>query len=161
MQLGPAVLIVLRIYLQIYVEHQRRLDRIVQTMPAARNTPILTPDKNPFLRSFRGFTFYLLLPIAMFAFWWKAAVFPEWGSILAIVTVAVIAMHLCLLFRKLSWTQSAVISLVVTILAVAVTLTFGIPLRGPCWSGPSVLPGTILQSLSCEPFRSVAFKQIS
>jgi hypothetical protein len=31
--LGPAVLIVLRIYLQIYVEHQTRLDRIAQWIP--------------------------------------------------------------------------------------------------------------------------------
>jgi hypothetical protein len=136
MLLGPAVLIVLRIYLQIYVEHQRRLDRIAQTMPAARTTAILTPDKNPLLRGFRGFTFYLLLPLAIFAFWWKAAVYPEWGLTLAVVTVVVIVTHLTLLFRRLSWTQRAVISLGVTILAVAVTLSFGVPLRRPCGFGP-------------------------
>jgi hypothetical protein len=34
--LGPAILIVLRIYLQIYVEHSNRLDRIAQRMPVVR-----------------------------------------------------------------------------------------------------------------------------
>jgi hypothetical protein len=74
MLLGPAVLIVLRVYLQIYVEHQRRLDRIAQLIPAG-GTKILTTDKYPFLRGFRGFAFYLLLPLAMLAFWGKAAAF--------------------------------------------------------------------------------------
>jgi hypothetical protein len=36
MLLGPAILIVLRIYLQIYVEHNDRLNRIAQRMPTAR-----------------------------------------------------------------------------------------------------------------------------
>jgi hypothetical protein len=130
MLLGPAVLIVLRTYLQIYDEHLRRLDRIAQWMPAAR-TPILTPDKNPLLRSFRGFAFYLLLPLAILAFWWKAAVFSEWGRALAILAAAVIAMHLTLLFRRLSWTLRAVISLGAAILALAAAVSFDIPLRRP------------------------------
>jgi uncharacterized protein YjbI with pentapeptide repeats len=129
MLLGPAVLIVLRIYLQIYVEHQRRLDRIAQWMPPAR-APILTPDKNLLLRSFRGFAFYLLLPLAMLAFWWKAAAFPEWGQAFAIVVAAVIAVHSTILFRRLSWSRRAVIILVVTTLAIAVTVS-GIPFRRP------------------------------
>ena len=41
MLLGPAVLIVLRVYLQIYVEHQRRLDRIAQWIPRSAG-----PDTN-------------------------------------------------------------------------------------------------------------------
>src|SRR5215472_12253821 len=36
MLLGPAVLIALRIYLQIYVEHGDRLDRIARRIPVAR-----------------------------------------------------------------------------------------------------------------------------
>jgi len=130
MLLGPAVLIVLRIYLQIYVEHQRRLDRIAQWMPAAR-APILTPDKNLLLRSFRGFAFYLLLPLAMLAFWWKAAVFPGWGQAFAIVAAGVIAVHLTILFPRLSWSRRAVITLGVTTLAMAVTVNFGPPFRRP------------------------------
>jgi hypothetical protein len=105
------------------------------------------------LRSFRGFAFYLLLPLAMFAFWWKAAVFPKWGWAFAIVTAAVVAMHLTLLFHRLSWTRRAVISLGIAILPVAacigagrgggvstvwlpgplgpMTTSFGIPFRRP------------------------------
>jgi uncharacterized protein YjbI with pentapeptide repeats len=125
MLLGPAVLIVLRVYLQIYVEHQRRLDRIAQLVPAGR---LLTPDKYPFLRAFRGFTFYLLLPLMILAFWWKAAVF-EWGSGFFIVAAAVIAMHLTLPFRKLPWRLRAVLSLSAAILAIAVMMSVDIPSR--------------------------------
>ena len=75
--LGPAILIVLRIYLQIYVEHSARLDRIAQRMPVVR-APTLAPLKNPLIRAFSGFTFYLLLPVTMLFFAWKAAIFPIW-----------------------------------------------------------------------------------
>ena len=128
--LAPAVLIILRIYLQIYVEHQRRLDRVAQWIPAAR-APMLTPDKNPLLRGFRGLAFYLLLPLAIFAFWWKAAVFPEWGQAFAIVAAAVIAMHLTLPFRTLSWGLRTIIILGVAILALAATVGFNVSMRRP------------------------------
>jgi len=36
MLLGPAVLVMLRVYLQIYVEHSDRLERLRQAMPAVR-----------------------------------------------------------------------------------------------------------------------------
>jgi hypothetical protein len=36
MLVGPAVLIILRVYLQIYVEHERRLDRVARWISAAR-----------------------------------------------------------------------------------------------------------------------------
>ena len=48
MLLGPAILIVLRIYLQIYVEHGDRLNRVAQRMPVAR-APTLAPLKNPLI----------------------------------------------------------------------------------------------------------------
>jgi hypothetical protein len=51
MLLGPAVLIILRMYLQIYGEHERRLDRIARRMSAA-GAPTLAPDKNPLMRAF-------------------------------------------------------------------------------------------------------------
>jgi hypothetical protein len=130
MLLGPAVLILLRVYLQIYVEHQRRLDRIAQWIPAAR-VPILTPDKNPLLRGFRVFALYLLLPLAMLVFWWKAAVFPEWGRNFFVVVAVVVAMHLTLAFRSLSWRLRTVFSLGVAFLTIAAMMTFPIPLRRP------------------------------
>ena len=79
MLLGPAILIVLRIYLQIYVEHSDRLNRIVERMPPVR-APTLVPFKNPLIPIFSVFTFYCLLPVTMLVFVWKAAVFAPWGS---------------------------------------------------------------------------------
>ena len=104
MLLGPAILIVLRIYLQIYVEHSDRLDRIAQRMPVVR-APTLAPLKNPLIRGFSGFTLYLLLPVTMLFFAWKAAVFPTWGSGSGILCVAagVIAGHAMLPLRGVSW----------------------------------------------------------
>jgi hypothetical protein len=130
MVLGPAVLIFLWTYLKIHIEHQRRLDRIAQWIPAARAS-ILTPDKHFLMRIFKGFVFYLLLPLATLAFWSKAAVFPEWGRNFFIVVAAVIAMHLTLPFRSLSGRLRAVLSLGAAILAVAATMSFDIPLRRP------------------------------
>jgi len=129
MLLGPTVLIVLRVYLQIYVEHQRRLDRIAQLITTAR-PPILTPEKNFLLRAFRGFALYLLLPLAMLAFWWKAAVFPEWGRGFFIVVAAVVAMHLTLAF-SISWRLRTVLSLGAALVAIATMMSFPIPLRRP------------------------------
>jgi hypothetical protein len=58
MLLGPAVLIALRVYLQIYVEHSNRLDRLARSASVAR-APILAPLQNPLLRLFSGLMFYI------------------------------------------------------------------------------------------------------
>ena len=67
MLLGPTVLIILRVYLQIYVEHSNRLDGIARRMPVVR-APTLLPLKNPLIRVFSGLCLYLLLPGAMLFF---------------------------------------------------------------------------------------------
>jgi hypothetical protein len=123
MLLGPAVLIVLRVYLQIYVEHERRLDRIARWMSAAR-VPTLKPDRNPLLRTFNGFVLYLLLPLAMLSFSLKTAVFPYSGTGLLSVAVAVSAMHLMLRLRRSSWHLRAALSLGAAILTGAVMMSF-------------------------------------
>jgi len=46
MLLGPTVLIILRIYLQINVEYSERLERLKRSIPAMR-APTLLPLKNP------------------------------------------------------------------------------------------------------------------
>src|SRR6202047_5153859 len=79
MLLGPTVLCMLRGYLQIYVEHSNRLEQLGRSMLAVR-APTLVPLKNPLIRVFSGLIFYLLLPMTMILFAWKAAVFPAWGS---------------------------------------------------------------------------------
>src|SRR5215831_21025678 len=62
MLLGPAILIMLRVYLQISVEHSDRLDRLARSVPLMR-APILVPLKNPMIRVLSALTFYALLPI--------------------------------------------------------------------------------------------------
>jgi uncharacterized protein YjbI with pentapeptide repeats len=116
MLLGPAVLIVLRIYLQIYVDHGDRLDRLAQQIPVVR-APTLVPLRNPLIRVLSGLTFYLLLPVAMMLFAWKAAVFPDWGSGLFCVAVAVIASHVMLPFSRFSWRSKGLLSVSAAIIA--------------------------------------------
>jgi uncharacterized protein YjbI with pentapeptide repeats len=128
MLLGPAVLIVLRAYLQICVEHSDRLDRLARSMSVVR-APTLVPLQNPLIRLLSGLTFYLLLPAAMLLFAWKAAVFPRWGLGLLSVAVAVIASHASLLFRRLSWRWKALLSVGAAVIAGAVMLGFGPPRR--------------------------------
>jgi uncharacterized protein YjbI with pentapeptide repeats len=124
--LAPGVLIVLRVYLQIYVEHERRLDRFSLWLPT--HTP--TPDDYPLLRIFRSFALYLLLPLMMIAFSWKAAVFPYWGLGLLSVATAVIAMHLSLLVCTLTWRSRTFLSLGAAISVGAVMTGFE-PLSRP------------------------------
>jgi hypothetical protein len=133
--LGPAVLIVLRVYLQIYVEHSDRLNRVAQRMPVVR-APTLVPLKNPLIRAFSGLAFYLLLPVTMLPFAWKAAVFAPWGSGLLCVAAGVVAGHAMLSLRRVSWRTRALLSVGVAILAVGAMLPFGgfgpdSPLRRP------------------------------
>jgi hypothetical protein len=110
MLLGPAFLILLRIYLQIYVEHSDRLDRLARRMQVMR-TPILVPLKNPLIRVFSGLAFYLLLPAATLKFAWTAAVLPDLGSGLFCVAAGVMATHALLRVRWVSWRSRALLSL--------------------------------------------------
>ena len=129
MLLGPALLIVLRVYLQIYVEHSERLERLARltSMPRA---PMLVPFHNPLIRYFSGLIFYLLLPLTMLLFAWKAAVFPRWGSGLLCVAVAVIASHLMLPARQFSWRFKALLSAGAAFVVVAIIIGAG-PVRRP------------------------------
>jgi uncharacterized protein YjbI with pentapeptide repeats len=115
MLLGPAVLIVLRIYLQIYVEHNDRLDRLGRSVSPVR-APTLIPLQNSLIRLFSGFIFYLLLPVAMILFAWKAAVFPAWGSGLLCVATAVVVTHVMLRFSRFSWRLKGLLSISVAII---------------------------------------------
>src|SRR5262245_4025048 len=129
MLLGPAVLIVLRVYLQIYVEHSDRLDRLARSVPLVR-APTLVPLRNPLIRVLSGVTFYLLLPLALLLFAWKAAVFPKWGSGLLGVATGVLVSHLMLPFSRFSWRSKGLLSVSLVIIATGITLRFG-PLQRP------------------------------
>jgi hypothetical protein len=127
MLLGPLVLIALRVYLQIYVEHSKRLDRLAQRVPAVR-APNLVPLQNRLMRFISGVIFYLLLPVAMMLFAWKAAVFPVWGSSLLCVAAGVIVSHGMLSLRSVSSRLKALLSAGAAILAGVVIFGFG-PVR--------------------------------
>jgi Pentapeptide repeats (8 copies) len=127
MLLGPAVLIVLRVYLQIYVEHGDRLDRLARSLSVPR-APSLIPLQNPLIRLFSVLIFYLLLPVAMLLFAWKAAVFPYRALGLFGVAIAVIAGHV-LLFSGFSWRSRALLSIGAAIIGGAIMLGFGPPRR--------------------------------
>ena len=129
MLLGPAVLIMLRVYLQIYVEHSDRLDRLARSVSAVR-APTLVPLRNPLIRVLSGLIFYLLLPVTMLLFAWKAAVFTLWGSGLFGVAVASIASHVMLPFSRFSWRSKVLLSVSAAIIAAGVIFRFG-PLPRP------------------------------
>ncbi|WP_049803034.1 pentapeptide repeat-containing protein [Bradyrhizobium japonicum] len=147
MLLGPTVLIVLRIYLQIYVEHSERLERLARSMSVAR-TPMLVPLQNPLIRGFSGLTFYLLLPLTMFAFAWKAAAFPASGSALLVVAAVVIASHLVLPLKKFSGRSKALLSSGAAIVVFAMLVGNG-PVRRPFYLFRANLTG---QYFSFEDF---------
>jgi uncharacterized protein YjbI with pentapeptide repeats len=128
MLLGPAVLIALRVYLQMYVEHSDRLDRLARSVSIVR-APTLVPLQNSWIRLFSGLIFYLLMPVTMILFAWKAAVFPAWGLGLSGVAVAVIVSHLTLPFSRFSWRTRGLLSVSAAILAGGVMLGFGPPHR--------------------------------
>jgi Pentapeptide repeats (8 copies) len=133
MLLGPTVLIVLRVYLQIYVEHSDRLDRLARSVSAVR-APTLVPLRNPPIRVLSGLTFYLLLPVAMMLFAWKAAVFPTWGAGLLCVARGVVVSHVMLPFSRFSWRSKALLSVTAAIISGVLLLGFGLgfgPVRRP------------------------------
>jgi hypothetical protein len=121
MLLGPAVLIALRVYLQMYVEHGDRLDRLARWVSAER-APTLVLLQNQLIRLFSGMVFYMLLPVTMLLFAWKAAVFPAWGLGLFGVAVAVIVSHAMLPFSKFSWRSRGLLSVTAAIIAGGVML---------------------------------------
>src|ERR1700730_4004862 len=89
---------------------------------------------NPLIRVFSGLTFYLLLPVAMMLFAWKAAVFPAWGSGLLCVATGVVVSHVMLPFRRFSWRSKALLSISAAIISAAIivggaVLGFGPPRR--------------------------------
>jgi hypothetical protein len=125
MLLGPAILIILRLYLQIYAEHSDRLDQLARSVSVTR-APTLVPLQNPLIRLFSGLVFYVLLPATVALFAWKAAVFPAWGSGLFVVAVAVIVSHVMLPFGRLSWRLKGFLSISAAATAAGIIIAAGI-----------------------------------
>jgi Pentapeptide repeats (8 copies) len=133
MLLGPTVLILLRVYLQIYVEHSARLERLARSFSAVR-APTLAPLQNSLIWLFGLSIFYVLLPVTILLFAWKAAVFPAWGLGLFGVAVAIIVSHVMLPFGPSSrrskvllsvWRSKVLLSGSAAMIAVVVVLGLG------------------------------------
>jgi uncharacterized protein YjbI with pentapeptide repeats len=126
MIIGPLVLIVLRVYLQIYVEHSSRLDRLAQSVSVVR-PPTLVPLENSWIRLFSGLVFYALLPAIMLCFAWKAAVLPKSALFTVVTTLAigVIAYHEMLL----SWRPKGLLTAGVAIIVGGIIFGFLSPRR--------------------------------
>jgi hypothetical protein len=130
MLLGPAVLIILRIFLQIYVEHGERLDRLARTTLSPR-APTLLPRQNSLMRWFSGFIFYLLLPITLCLFARKALVYPLLGFFLFFFAIAAIASH-SMLRGPLSWRTRGIRTFGMTVVFVGLIIA----IRGDLPSRP-------------------------
>ncbi len=100
--LGPIVLIAVRAYLEIYVSHWRRLDRLVRRSPTAisRRVPVASPLRHPLLRVFSFFVLYPLVPLVLAIFTYKAMAFWQWGVVLLFLTLIATAV---LLFLRFPW----------------------------------------------------------
>jgi hypothetical protein len=140
MIVGPLVLIVLRIYLQIYVELMRRLEPIGQRLHPLR-VPTLDIRRNVLLQGFTSFVLYLLLPLTMLAFTWKAAVLVAWIPALVGTTTAVIVSHVMLPLRwpwqaKMSTRAKILLGLSIVIIPAGVILAILIRLGGESLQRP-------------------------
>jgi hypothetical protein len=133
---GPAVLIALRVCLEIYADHWRRLEAIRRRLPLPPRAPALVPLRNRYLQGFTWVARYLLLPAAMLDFTWKAAVFPDYAAGLLCATVAVVVGHVLLL--RASWWAPALLSV-------------GAALVG-FFAATAYSQGTISQGLILRPF---------
>src|SRR5262249_30344278 len=91
--------------------------------------PTLVPLQNSLIRLFGGLTFYLLLPVAMLLFAWKAAVFLYWGLGLFCVAAAVIAWHVLLPVRGLSLLSRGLLIVGAAIIVGGILLPLGLPHR--------------------------------
>jgi hypothetical protein len=85
MLVAPAVLIVMRVYLEVYVHRWRLLDR--ELTPESEPKTV-SPLKHPLLRVFSAIVLYPLLPAILFLFVWKAAAGFIWVDAILGVAVA-------------------------------------------------------------------------
>lgn len=89
---GPLLLIGVRVLLQVYVEHWRALEG-----DAAGVSRAISPLHHPLLRVATWFVMWLLVPLTLAGYVWKAMGLPEtWGYALFVVlvfSVGIMAIH--------------------------------------------------------------------
>ena len=96
---GPIILLILRIYLQIYYEHWKLLERVMSKRKMTK-VPILSFHDHHFLDSMKLIILYLMIPFAMVFFVIKSAALPNWGNKMAVVTLFMTLGHLIFLKRS-------------------------------------------------------------
>ncbi len=86
---APALLIGMRFYLEVYVQHWRQLDAELDPETEPKT---LSPLKHPRLRIFSAVVLYFLLPAILVLFAWKVAAKDVWGEAFLVLTaVCVVA----------------------------------------------------------------------
>jgi uncharacterized protein YjbI with pentapeptide repeats len=94
MLIGPFVLIVIRLYLEVYVQHYTYA--LEHPAPMADRT-LVTPHRHPFLRGAAWCVLYVAVPFTMGWFVWKDAVRLDWDwqkFLLLCATAVVTAYHI-------------------------------------------------------------------
>jgi|GEM_PF-1778828 len=110
---GPLLLIGVRIYLQVYVQHWHHLDEIANDR-AVKRAIVISPMRHPVLRRLSEAVLYLLVPAILAAFTWKAMAIPkELGYGLLILTVFVTLVHLSQAWRR-EWSVRLVLCTYIT-----------------------------------------------
>jgi len=114
---------------EIYIEHRKRLARVARFAPAKRD-PTLLLSRNAFLRVAFTLILSLLLPLTLFMFAWKAAVFPRWSSRLLFVAFAASVMQVAIPHRRLFWGRlKKALSLGVVLVGAGLITGLGTPRR--------------------------------
>jgi len=90
--IGPLVLLGLRIHLHVYEQHRKILDRTLSSIPHIEKPTVSLCD-HPLLRLFSTFVIYLLVPIVMMDFAYKARGLVQWIRPMFLLTSIVITIH--------------------------------------------------------------------
>ena len=96
MVVAPALLIGMRFYLEVYVQHWRQLDAELDSETEPKT---LSPLKHPWLRRFSDFVLYPLLPAMLVLFVWKGAAKDGWGEAFLVLTAVCVVAQVYLFVR--------------------------------------------------------------
>lgn len=120
----PAILIGLRIHLEIYLKHWHRLEakRIDHGYPAP---DIISPLRHPVLKVFSWFVSYPLVPSAIALLAYKAAVFWEWSAALAGVSFVCAVLLAPITVNRKSYEIKLLFAIGIIIIATFVSSFFG------------------------------------
>ena len=91
--IGPLILMLVRLYLQIYHEHALLLGEILVRKKLAK-VPTVSHQDYPFVNISKGFVLYHLIPVAVIFFVKKASAIPLWGERMFFCCLLVVLIHL-------------------------------------------------------------------